>query len=71
MNTMKLYKNHLNKENKHVLTISFNKEVLKVTCKNLLQVLKVRDYIVTNCKDELQTVVYDTINKTILYYSIF
>lgn len=65
------YRNDLNKDNKHVLTISMNSTTLKLNCRDLMQVIRLRDLFITELKSELQTIVYDTIGKTILYYSIF
>jgi len=70
---MKIYRNDSNNGSKNFykLTVSFNKESLTINCINFLQLLKLKDYFLTEQKEDIQTIIYDTMGKTILYYSIF
>lgn len=68
---MKYYINSSNKAISYILTITINNESLKINCKDFLHALKLKNYLISNFKDDLQCIVYDSYNKTILYYSIY
>jgi len=67
----KFYRNDVNKDNKHVLTLSYDNEIIKVNCKDYMHVLRLKNGIIKEYREGLQTIVYDTYGSTFLFYNIF